>query len=595
MEAVSQNPTLVTAAAVGLLLAAYFTQSEPTAQNAARKQPRAVPKLVDVTLTDDELIKQGFATKKVPENIDVIVIGSGISGLTTAVALAKQGKRVLVLEQHDVAGGNNHTFEEKGYEFDTGLHYLGGHLDDKKWPNRKLFDYISNDGVEFQHLGEIVDKAVTTFADGSRDEVIFSGDLDEFKATLKARFPGEHGAIDAYFKAIVEARRNLGITVGLQTCPTWARSLFRYWNAPKFKYYLKTVQEIASTLTTNQDLIGILNYCWADYGDPPGRSAFAMNSAILNHYRGGGYYPIGGPSVIAKKVTRAIEAHGGKVLVRAPVETILVDASGAAYGVRVKGKDILAKMVVSTVGAPATYTKLIPEAHSRRVAHLVKDLADPALQSCSSVMSLFVGFKGDAKELDLPTYNIWKFPSWDHQANMDANKTSPNAPDAFYFLSFSSAKDPTYATRYPGKQCGLVTAPNFYEHVEQFKDERVKRRGDAYEALKAMWTERLLKVFLDEFPKVTRESIEVLDLGTALTNDYYLGTTRGAIYGLGHTPARYASDVTSVRSPITNLFLSGQDTVSAGIIGSATAGLLTAALIDPALKATLQAIFTRGK
>lgn len=55
-----------------------------------------------------------------PENLDAIVIGSGIGGLGIAVLLAKVGKRVLVLEQHDRAGGCCHTFTEKGFEFDVG-------------------------------------------------------------------------------------------------------------------------------------------------------------------------------------------------------------------------------------------------------------------------------------------------------------------------------------------------------------------------------------------------------------------------------------------------------------------------------------------
>ena len=62
----------------------------------------------------------GFLASKVPEKLDAIVIGSGIGGLGVAVLLAKVGKRVLVLEQHDRAGGCCHTFTEKGFEFDVG-------------------------------------------------------------------------------------------------------------------------------------------------------------------------------------------------------------------------------------------------------------------------------------------------------------------------------------------------------------------------------------------------------------------------------------------------------------------------------------------
>ena len=62
----------------------------------------------------DAVLKQGFRQADVPDNLDAIVIGSGVGGLGVAAILAKAGKKVLVLEQHDRAGGNCHTFIEKG-------------------------------------------------------------------------------------------------------------------------------------------------------------------------------------------------------------------------------------------------------------------------------------------------------------------------------------------------------------------------------------------------------------------------------------------------------------------------------------------------
>lgn len=61
-----------------------------------------------------------FSRDAVPANLDVIVVGSGLGGLTAAALLAKLGKRVLVLEQMDQAGGLCQSFIEKGFDFDMG-------------------------------------------------------------------------------------------------------------------------------------------------------------------------------------------------------------------------------------------------------------------------------------------------------------------------------------------------------------------------------------------------------------------------------------------------------------------------------------------
>ena len=60
-----------------------------------------------------EIIKQNYNADKVPSDLDAIVVGSGPGGLVTAAIMAKAGKRVLVLEQHDQAGGTFHTFIDK--------------------------------------------------------------------------------------------------------------------------------------------------------------------------------------------------------------------------------------------------------------------------------------------------------------------------------------------------------------------------------------------------------------------------------------------------------------------------------------------------
>ena len=56
---------------------------------------------------------------------DVIIIGSGLGGLSSGVFLAKAGYRVVVLEQSTQIGGCLQCFKRKGVKFETGMHFIG--------------------------------------------------------------------------------------------------------------------------------------------------------------------------------------------------------------------------------------------------------------------------------------------------------------------------------------------------------------------------------------------------------------------------------------------------------------------------------------
>jgi len=137
--------------------------------------------------------------------------------------------------------------------------------------------------------------------------------------------------------------------------------------------------------------MGVLSYHYGDYGEAPGRGAFLMHAIITIHYRAGAYYPVGGPLRISESIVRVIEKWGGKVLVRAPVLTILIDDKNRAYGVVVKGKEILAKSIVSSVGTPTTMTKLIPESCHSIIRKHIDIMKHKNVASNVSLMSVFVG------------------------------------------------------------------------------------------------------------------------------------------------------------------------------------------------------------
>ena len=60
----------------------------------------------------------------IKENYDVVVVGAGISGLLSALALSKEGKKVLILEKEGYIGGVCRSYQYQGYTVDTGPHII---------------------------------------------------------------------------------------------------------------------------------------------------------------------------------------------------------------------------------------------------------------------------------------------------------------------------------------------------------------------------------------------------------------------------------------------------------------------------------------
>ena len=121
------------------------------------------------------------------------------------------------------------------------------------------------------------------------------------------------------------------------------------------------------SITDNRKLAGVLTYHYGDYGEVPSRGSFLMNALIACHYRSGSWYPVGGPLQISQSIVKVIEKWGGKVLVRAPVSSILTDDKNRAYGVVVKGKVgslwLEAKAVQVIFNSCQIYLNLFPCSH----------------------------------------------------------------------------------------------------------------------------------------------------------------------------------------------------------------------------------------
>lgn len=166
------------------------------------------------------LLHNKFHASKIPNNLDYIVVGSGMSGLSCAAVLSRLGNNVLVLEQHpDTCGGGTHMFELKGYHFDSGLHYT------VPW-SVPIFALttgkIEKDVCQFELMGDknsTVDK-INLVDENNNNKLMFEMKYKEkHMKELYDLFPDEKDALDKFITISNNAMLYVKVFIGLRLLP----------------------------------------------------------------------------------------------------------------------------------------------------------------------------------------------------------------------------------------------------------------------------------------------------------------------------------------------------------------------------------------
>jgi all-trans-retinol 13,14-reductase len=335
--------------------------------------------------------------------VDVIVIGSGMGGMTTAAALSKVGHKVVVLEQAPFVGGLTHSFSREGFTWDVGLHYCGTFGHDQ--PGGKILDWLSDTSIQFTSVGPVYD--TLHFPGGF--ELPVSRPAAAYKMELNERFPGHEAEIAAYFAAIEAGATAVQMVTGERGMPGPIKSIHRWWNRKMIEDWCgQTTGDVIAGITKDIRLQAVLSAQWGDYGGRPKDASFGVHAMIMGHYLDGAGYPVGGAK-IAERLLPTIEKAGGAIKTNAPVSAIIIE-NGHAVGVRtVAGEELRAPVIVSAAGARDTVMRLIP-----RLAE-TQSWADEVASFQPSVChwALYLGFEGDISQHGATKSNHWFYESWD--------------------------------------------------------------------------------------------------------------------------------------------------------------------------------------
>lgn len=498
---------------------------------------------------------------------DVIVIGSGMGGMTTATALSRLGHKVLLLEQSQTIGGLTHTFSRNGFTWDVGLHYCGTFGHDQ--PAGKILDWLSGGTIEFHSVGTVYD--TLHFPDGF--DISVGRPADAYMMELKEHFPENTAEIDAYFEALSTASNAARSVAVERSMPKPFRHAHRLWKNRKIKRWCgRTTGEVIAEFVTDPKLAAILSAQWGTFGGAPGEASFCIHAMIMSHYLDGAGYPVGGAATIAKGLVPVIEAAGGITRAGTPVSEIVIEG-GKAVGVRTSaGEEFRAPSIVSAIGAGETVKRLLGQDIGQQEWAAEIGTFEPAI--CH--FEIFLGFEGDIARHGATRSNHWFFESWDTNEGI---WSSVDDPVPMMFASFQSLKDETHDPGPKNRHAGEFMVLADWSTVAEFAAGGAAERPSDWAAFKKDVEAKLMAFYASKFPGLM-PLIVYRELGTPLATASFTGHEKGGFYGIETTPRRMLSDSLSARTPVPGLFLTGQDVMTPGIAGALASGMLSAAAID---------------
>ena len=524
-------------------------------------------------IKNGDYTKNRYTINKVPQEIDVIVVGSGMGGLTTAGLLSKFGKKVLVLEQHYIAGGTTHSFEDKGVEHETGLHYIGNI---KK--RKPILDLICYNQVDWCKLGweRKNNKAIYDEIFIGNDHYEFEAGEENLKKYLMEKFPDTpESSFDKYFNLIKKAAKKDLFFVSKILPFKFLAKLVSYFDKD-YNYYCKTsAYDVTKEIFDDEKLISVLFGQFGDYGTTPKKASFFIHSSIVNHYLEGGWFPKGGTGVIANQICKTIKQYGGEVLVGKKVKEILVNKDGS-YGVEMENGDIIySKQVVSGVGLKNTFKQLIKYPYPKIYDTMLENIG-PSVQH----MYCFVKLDGNPKDLNLRSSNFWIYSHSDYDKLMEDFLNDPLYAPIPLFMGFSCMKDTEWNKKYPDTSNAIILTTAKKEWFEDWENERCMKRGADYDGFKKQLGERMLEEGLFRFYPELREKVLEVNIGTPLSTRFYLNAHDGESYGLDMNFYRLTKAVDlKPKTEIRGLYLTGQDICTLGVTGAMMSGVLTANVI----------------
>ncbi len=498
---------------------------------------------------------------------EVIVIGSGVGGLTSAIALAKSGHNVKVLEHHSVPGGYIQSFKHKKWKFNVGTHYVSN-MDMSDDLNNRLLKSITGNRLTFTPMNPVFEKIF--FQDGSSFDYLES--KEQYIQSLKDLFPDEAAGINSFFADIEKVTDNTKLIVAPRLFTGLLNTLLRKIGAVKLaELRFKTLKDLLDKHITDNRLRNILSLHCGKILSTPDELSFLTYSIVKNSYFHGGSYPKGSGDAIIDAMHEELKKYGGSLTCRQDVQKINLK-NGAVKGVTLKDNTFLtADCVISNIGILETYEQLIDSyKESKRYAEVSKNLVPSR-----SYITLYIGLEGDISSFNITNTNFRILS--DSPFRFDVDPTTEEYHPDYLTIVFPSLRDSAHTDT--EHHTAEIFIPTSYQFFAQWDESCLGKRGDEYKTLKKQLETKILDVFEKHFPGIGKH-VAYTNLSTPLTKKSYIRRKNGAVCGLSSTPDKMTSNLLHPVSDYKGLYFTGADVFVHGIIGSCLSGIIAASSVE---------------
>ena len=509
-----------------------------------------------------------------------------------------RGKKCCVLEQGEQIGGGAHVFSLKGFEFETGIHYLGNDID-----MENMLDFATCGKLKMERIG-------TTRKNGDivHDEVFigdnkydFMSGVDKFRGMMMQKFPNKDDikVIDCFFTRVQTLmtptyKQHAAWFFRLKAAtfiPAWLRAFLQrilgrqFWQMTQVTAE-QFVKDCGADPTT--ELGSVLLGQYADAGVRPDKLAAALYAGVFTHYINGAKYPEGGSGALPRRMNTVVRATGGCTFVQARVNSLLMNKQNKCEGVMVNNSiPVYADTIVSGIGAIQSFKLLSPH-YPKECSAAIARLERNHEYSCAFIF-LFIALDISSQpeeEIDDSSHNRWIYPQKDF-VNMekkydDAEAWSVPMP---MFVASGSSKDSTWGKRFgKNKKTIVVLSQCPWNWVKEWSTLSVSERANSpgYQAFKQKTTDALMEQGFRRIYSHLEKYVVFNEVGTPLTTNNFLATSQGECYGIAATPSHFMDEDLTPYTPCSNYYMTHNYEDCSPIVdaGSISAGYLTANVVE---------------